>query len=331
MTPTPKTKNTFPELIDLKRHSDHKVVGLTYILVFATTLWYILTDIQYYETNFFLHILTPLVGSFVSMSALRNFQFLSKKAENPGMFAKNRTFSYAFLKENLWFQIQLGATMMFAHPLSGQYIPNWFQIFFIFFMFYYREFVPKTSYTSWEVGNEKVNARSNGWVTFINFQVKIVRWNYVIKKTLLFYLFALAQAEWLFELPQNTYITQPDRWIFYLLCLDAAHNITTTFFLQTLKFKGFISAETFSFLFNVSPIFGLFLTLKLFSQHTFVVPYALAVLVELYINLEFIYPSKKLSFEWKNRSVLFSKAVLVFLATCYLSYVHTGSWVPLSA
>jgi len=313
----PGTKNSFAELIDLRRHVDHKIMGMSYVIAFTTALYFILTDINYYETNFVLHCITPFVGAFVSMSALRNFTFLSKKAENPGMFAKNRTFSYAFLKENLYFQILLGTTIICGHPMSPMYFPHVLQTIVILGILTFRENVPKTSYTSWEVGNEKVNSRSNGWVTFINAQVKLVRWNYVAKKTYLFYLWALFQAEWIMGVSQGTYVTQADRVLFYLLCLDAMHNITTTFFLQTLKFKGFISAETFSFLFNVSPLIGIYLTYKLFVTHTFVVPFAIVSLIELFINLEFIYPSK-LSFVWKNRAQMICKIISISAATAYM-------------
>merc|ERR1712130_822564 len=182
----------------------------------------------------------------------------------------------------------MGADTVIPHPM---------QIAIVYFMFIYREFVPKTSYGSWEVGNNKVNSRSDGWVKFINIQVKLVRWNYVLKKGLLFYLFVVSQAEWLFGFPANSLMTQYDRVLYYLLSMDAMHNITTAFFLQTLKFKGFISAEAFSFLFNVSPIVG--------------------VLIETAVNLKLIYPSK-LSFEWKNRCQVTCKAVTVLSATAYM-------------
>jgi hypothetical protein len=319
ITATVSGKNTLNELTDLKRHTDHKITGIFYIMTFFTSLYLIVTDVAFYETRYLIHVLTALAGCGVSITALRNFKFLSKKAENPGMFAKNRTFSYAFLKENLWFQCILAITFLGAHPKSSEFIPPWLHVLIIFLTFYYREFVPKTSYGSWEVGNKKVNAKSNGWVTFINLQVKIVRWNYVAKKVLLFYMFLLPMFEQIFDLPKNTYITANDRVIFYLLTLDAMHNITTTFFLQTLKFKGFISAELFSFLFNVSPLLGIYLTLKLLFQHHFNAPFALAVGIELWINLEFIYPSK-LPFEWKNRLQVTNKAVLVSAAVAYLYY-----------
>merc|ERR1712130_766050 len=197
-----------------------------------------------------------------------------------------------------WFQILVAISIFPVHPLADTVIPHPMQIAIVYFMFIYREFVPKTSYASWEVGNNKVNSRSDGWV----------RWNFVLKKGLLFYLFVVSQGEWLFDIPANTWMTQYDRVLYYLLSMDAMHNITTAFFLQTLKFKGFISAEAFSFLFNVSPIVGVFLTIRLFQYHTFVLPYLVGVLIETAVNLKLIYPSK-LSFEWKNRCQVTCKAV----------------------
>jgi hypothetical protein len=280
------------ELTDLTRHTDHKIAGIFYVVVFATSLYLILTDMAYYESIWLLHVLTTFAGCIVSLSALRNFKFLSKKQENPGMFAKNRTFSYAFLQENLFFQVALGVTYLNAHPRTQLYISPLALYILVGLVYYIREFVPKTSYTSWEVGNSKVNSRFNGWVSFINLQVKIVRWNYLLKKELLLYMFVGTAAEQLFGVPPGTYISTNDRYIYYLLNLDAMHNITTTFFLQTLKFKGLISAELFSFLFNASPIIGAVLTVKFCMQHHFTVSFALAVLLVMTGNLAYIYPSK---------------------------------------
>lgn len=316
---TTSKKNSLSELLNPLRHTDHKVTGLSYIIAFAITVYYILTDISFYESNLWIHMSTAVIGIIVNLSALRNFRFLAKSAENPGMFAQNRTFSYAFLQENLWFQFLLGLSFVSAHPLTIQYFPPDLQIATIVFIFIVREFVPKTSYVSWEQGNKKVNSRLNGRVDFINLQVKIVRWNYVLKKTLLFYLFVAVQAEFYYGVPQGSFVDQLDRKCLYLLSLDAMHNVTTAFFLQTLKFKGFISAETFSFLFNVSPICGVFVTYQFLNHHHFLYPYLAAVLVELFVNITFVYPSKKLTNEWKNRCLVALKLGTITAASTYMA------------
>ena len=50
----------------------------------------------------------------------------------------------------------------------------------------------------------------------------------------------------------------PPEWRFLplFISLDIAHNVTTAFFLQTLKFHKFISATTFSFAFNTTAYIG---------------------------------------------------------------------------
>lgn len=310
-------KNSVQELLNLKRHTDHKILGVSYVLVFTITLYYLLTEPNYDDINFWLHCSTSIVGCLVNASALRNFRFLSKSAENPGMFAQNRTFSYAFIQENMWFQVLIGLSFAFGHPKSGEYVQKDLQILLVFLVFVLREFVPKTSYTSWQVGNEKVNSRVNRWVDFINIQVRIVRWNYVFKKTILLYLFVTIEAEWFFGLPTGTLVNAFDRKVYFLLSLDAMHNITTAFFLQTLKFKGFISAETFSFLFNASPFLGVIVTYQFLMAHTFCWPYLIATFTELFINIYLVYPSK-LSAEWKNRCLVALKASTLSAATYYL-------------
>ena len=309
-------KKKFFQLLDPRRHFDHKATGLSYVISFSVAVYLIIYNIDYYESTILFHLLPPLIGILVSASAIRNFKFLSKDSENPGMFAKYRTFSFSFLKENLYFQFLLGLSFFVSHPLSYTLIPTPIASFLIFVTFVLREFVPKTSYVSWEVGNKKVNERFQGWTTFINAQVKIVRWNYVFKKTLLLYLVVIIQAEYFLN---ESFTTQLDRAMYYLLSLDAMHNITTAFFLQTLKFKGFLSAEAFAILFNASPFIGVYLTYKLISNHHFVWPYAIATAFDLFVNLNFIYPSK-LSPEWKNRCQVSCKTSCILAATAYLIY-----------
>lgn len=114
------------------------------------------------------------------------------------------------------------------------------------FWFIARGTFPKTSYVDWEAGNQtsnekKLTKRQIGW---INFQVKVVRLNYVLKSQVAVPYFLSLHMRGLL----------PDEWRFLplFMSLDIAHNITTAFFLQTLKFHGFLSATAFSFFFNAT-------------------------------------------------------------------------------
>lgn len=105
----------------------------------------------------------------------------------------------------------------------------------------------------------------------------------------------------LLGLPLGTMLPDTDRVVAYMVALDAMHNVTTAFFLQTLKFKGFISAEVFSVLFNTTPMIGFVFTAWLaLTQHQHVWPLFMAMATDMTVNLYFIYPSS-LPTEWKNR------------------------------
>ena len=105
----------------------------------------------------------------------------------------------------------------------------------------------------------------------------------------------------LLGLPLGTMLPDTDRVVAYMVALDAMHNVTTAFFLQTLKFKGFISAEVFSVLFNTTPMIGFVFTAWLaLTRHQHVWPLFLAMATDMTVNLYFIYPSS-LPTEWKNR------------------------------
>jgi hypothetical protein len=83
----------------------------------------------------------------------------------------------------------------------------------------------------------------------------------------------------------------PDEWRFLplFISLDIAHNVTTAFFLQTLKFHGFLTATAFSLLFNATA----------YASNTLLVYYALTAPIDIiallpnvaltFMNLAFVY------------------------------------------
>ena len=189
---------SFKQLVDPRRHFDHKAAGVLYVATFAFQTYLILTSLEYYESGFLPHLLAPFIGIFVCLTALRNFKFLSRSKENPGMFAHKRTFSRSFVIENLWFQFVGVTVMLLLHPPCRRFLTPW-GCFAVFSALYYsRELFPKTSYVSWEKGNKEINKMKgkDSWsVWFINLQVKLVRLNFVFKKYYGIYLVLCATME----------------------------------------------------------------------------------------------------------------------------------------
>lgn len=261
----------FATIVNLTRFTDHKLCGIYYILAEIYTLYSILFRADAFYDNYFEFLMPYVLGVCTCCAALRNFGHLSKTDDNAGMFVDNRTFSYPFLVENLWFQVitllNQGAYMgmfynfndagLYATSVLGA--KDWNDLFYwlrlaamvgIFWWFQVRTLFPKTSYATWEDGNKEKGHKkySAGGISWINFQVKVVRFNFVMKSKICSSYFSklhflgLLSPQW--------------RFVPLFLVLDQSHNITTAFFLQTLKFHKFISAATFSFLFNLTPYMG---------------------------------------------------------------------------
>jgi len=86
----------------------------------------------------------------------------------------------------------------------------------------------------------------------------------------------------------------PPEWRFLplFISLDIAHNVTTAFFLQTLKFHKFISATTFSFAFNTTAYIGSAMLLYYYlTQPVDPIAFFPAVAGCL-MNLFFVYPKR---------------------------------------
>jgi len=247
----------FRTLVNPLRHSDHKVLGVTYLVLEALDFYGFMFCERRYSADFLWFMAMKVCGCLVTASALRNFGHLAKSDVNKGMFAESRTFSYGFLVENFWFQVvialQHGAFLpcfegsAAEHPTSSRGAAAKLAYFsFAMFWFMSRATFPKTSYADWEAGNEAANGcKLSAWrVAWINLQVKVVRLNYVFKSQVAVPYFVSLHMRGLL----------PPEWRFVPLfvSLDIAHNVTTAFFLQTLKFHGFISATTFSFAFNAT-------------------------------------------------------------------------------
>ena len=83
----------FRTLVNPLRHSDHKVLGVTYLVLEALDFYGFMFCERRYSTDFLWFMAMKVCGCLVTASALRNFGHLAKSDVNKGMFAESRTFS----------------------------------------------------------------------------------------------------------------------------------------------------------------------------------------------------------------------------------------------
>jgi hypothetical protein len=145
------------------RFPGHKIFGVLYLIGEIATLYGMFVKREAFESQPLWFLSMYLAGVLTTNGAIRNFRHLAKTNVNPGMFAKDRTFSMGFIVENLWFQVALLIKMVFLNP-------NWWgaaglikvplQVFILGFDMYWtairKAVFPVTSYTTWEQGNDKL-------------------------------------------------------------------------------------------------------------------------------------------------------------------------------
>ncbi|KAG5458604.1 MAG: hypothetical protein BJ554DRAFT_1143 [Olpidium bornovanus] len=93
---------TLAHLFFAKRFRTHRVFGLCYLLQWAAALAYYCVDYEGFKDSFLIWSL-PLSGIVQSITAMRTFTFLPKKAVDPGYFSDKITMSYPFIVENSFF------------------------------------------------------------------------------------------------------------------------------------------------------------------------------------------------------------------------------------
>jgi hypothetical protein len=163
------------------RFPGHKIFGVLYLIGEIATLYGMFVKREAFESQPLWFLSMYLAGVLTTNGAIRNFRHLAKTNVNPGMFAKDRTFSMGFIVENLWFQVALLIKMVFLNP-------NWWgaaglikvplQVFILGFDMYWtairKAVFPVTSYTTWEQGNDKLNDGkvSEKQINWINVQVR---------------------------------------------------------------------------------------------------------------------------------------------------------------
>lgn len=306
--------NTWRGLLDIRHRWSHKVPGFLYIVLALYHLYVLIFDFHRFLENGALFSMTfPLLGCVMAISAAANFE-LPRNGNNSGMFKDRRTMSRAFVLENLFFQLLLGHALMPYVPALDKYFSPNVEFLLFFMVMFSRELFPKTSYSDWAIRDDD-SAFSPAQRTFVNAQVKIVRWNFVWKGLLGYYFWSAMVAYRLRGM--DAPLTEMDFRIHHLSIFDALLNISVSIFLQTLKFKGFIRATTFSVAFNSTVLtMGLLMTGLFFTTHQFVVNAFVMACVDVFVNLYVIYPQS-----WSHKNKGRAKAFLRL--SCFMAVVVT--------
>mmetsp|Transcript_76272 Transcript_76272/g.215876 ORF Transcript_76272/g.215876 Transcript_76272/m.215876 type:complete len:303 (+) Transcript_76272:34-942(+) len=230
-----------------KRFKIHRAWGLVYLVQFAAAAYLEVLAKPEHTLVWTL----PLTGVIQSIIATRTFTFLPKaslmKKRAEGFFNETHAMSYDFVFENVYFALLLfwqSAYLCFAKEIRGNRFLLPVEILMNFFPYYtIRHFFPKTQFRN----------STDSKKAFERIYAKVVKTFYVAAKH--FQGYYVNYLNFLGLLGSNP--AMEHRMIRYLLLLGG-WGTTISIFLQTLKFRKYISLPTNAILYAGSfPFFYL--------------------------------------------------------------------------
>jgi len=243
----------------------HRVVGLTYLLIYTFLWFWFINDTAGYLQSY-LTVILPILGVTQTIVAMSTFTFLPKNKENSGKqgyFSDKNVMSYDFLCENIFFSgILLFQWVYYLDVNIDSYLAMYkantqlilklllliIENILVFLPYtLLRPFTPKTSFRD-SIYNTYQITDYNKQFMFI--AANMTRVFYVVAKHHLgFYLNYLRFLNW---------AGPTERYYVYLMLLYAAFATTIAMFLHTLKFKKYISARTAMITYIISYLLTLY-------------------------------------------------------------------------
>jgi len=224
------------ELFFSKRFRPHRLVGFTYLIVYALCwLWIIFNDESFLNSHYaFLSCVLPILGVVQTCIAIATFTFLPKSTGgSQNYFSSAHAMTYDFVKENLFFaglllfQWVYYTNDYFALIKQKNVLAILFENLLTFFPYaFLRDFFPKTSFGKSAEQNERESL-------FLHLMTRMTR---------IFYMFAKHYVGYYFNYIRFLdAVGDEERYYVYLMLMFGTTATTISMFLQTLKFKKYIS------------------------------------------------------------------------------------------
>jgi hypothetical protein len=240
--------NTIGNLFFSYKHLVHRLVGLCYLIQYATAVCLFLWDFDTFYNSAVVWSL-PLTGVIQTLIVMASFKFLKKDSKHQGYFSDKFTLSYEFISENLFFALILLFQWLYY---SNKFYPiikglSLIENVFVFLPYVLRLLFPKTSF-----GDSIVNSRekTDSNKVFLSNMVRLSKLYYIFAKHYIG--FFLNYIRFLDLMPSEYYL------YIYAMLIFSAFATTISMFLHTLKFKKYIGAKTSIILYVISYLFTLY-------------------------------------------------------------------------
>lgn len=227
------TNNILFKLFVNKRFMFHRLIGLSYLIQYVTTVYLYFYSYDYFINSFLIWSL-PLTGILQSINAAMTFTFLAKTQSDQGYFSDKVTMPYAFVCENIFFAMLLCFQWLYMSDTFNPWIRKLFlpEIMFVFFPYIWRTLFPKTSFRD-SIINEKNKTDANFY--FFHISTYITKTFYVWAKHYIG--FFLNYVRFMDGIDEST------KKEIYLLLIFSAFATTISMFLHTLKFKKYLEPK----------------------------------------------------------------------------------------
>jgi len=216
----------------------HRVLGLSYLLQYAASVYCFFADFEGLYLASPLWWSLPVTGLVQSFTATYYFSFLPKKQADPGYYTATATLGYNFVKENIFY----ASILCFAFLYYNDTTYAWFKYFwpvealFVFLPYTWRRIFPKTHMRNSLETTEK-NKQNNKKTGFMYYFFFYLTW-----LTKIFYVWAKHYIGLFLNYVRftNTHFTPEFQKDLYLIVICGAFATTIAMFLHTLRFKKYL-------------------------------------------------------------------------------------------
>lgn len=212
----------------------HRLFGFLFLVQYTLAWIAYFVDYEWFSNSFFI-LSIPLNGCIQAITAIFTFTFLAKKQVNPGFFGDQGTMTYAFVKENLFYQLMtLLGFMYFNDNIYNFLRSNTFgqivELIFVFLPYIViRPFFPKTHFRDAIKQDKKTEENK----VFYFYGLWAIRIFYVLAKHFM--------GHYLNYIRFFDKINADDRKIIIFMLLANAGTVSIAVFLSTLRLKGMLS------------------------------------------------------------------------------------------
>jgi len=224
--------NLISRLFFRRKFIIHRLNGLFFLLQYIYATYLYISNYDYFIQSPIVWTL-PLTGLLQAIVAVYTFTFLPKKQTDPGYFGDKGVLSYAFIMENVFYEmILLFAWLYYSDRFFNRdnVLSLIVENVLVFFPYYIRTLFPKTRMRDSIEKSDRNKSEKNRFFFIVA--------TYVTKA---FYVWAKHYIGFFVNYARfMDRIGKEEQYHLYLMIITSSFATTVSIFLHTLKFKGYV-------------------------------------------------------------------------------------------